>query len=217
MPRPDFSEFVVHFTKASNPWGLGVDRARVDGLNEIAQLNGYERLIAILENRVVRATNMPWTDRPCACFTECVWGSLLDHAQRYSPYGVGFHKEKLFAAGGGPAIYMRQDLFRIANQRGGWADEIWPFITPFVPEYSSDEHRREYWGGRVPCDYTHEREWRVPHDFAFDMGDVAFLTVATYEDEARMPRELKDAIGRSNILLMDNYSRVNTLWPWHHY
>lgn len=32
-----------------------------------------------------------------------------------------------------------------------------------------------------------------------------------------LPRELKDAIGRENILLMDNYSQVNALWPWHHY
>src|SRR5438093_12574523 len=112
---------------------------------------------------------------------------------------------------------MRQDLFRAARDHGGWSDDVWPFITPFVPEHASEEHRQTHWDGRPPCDYTHEREWRVPHDFAFELSDIEFLTVASYEDEARMPRELKDAIGRENILLMDNYSRVNTLWPWQHY
>jgi hypothetical protein len=195
-----------------------VERARVAGLDVIAQLSAYERLVRIVQEGVIRATNMPWTHRPCVCFTECVWGSLLDHAQRYSPYGVGFHKSVLFEAGGGPAIYMRQDLFRAGRDHGGWPDEVWPYITPFVPEYASEEHRQTHWAGRATaCDYTHEREWRVPHDFAFQVSDIEFLTVASYEDEARMPRELKDAIGRENILLMDNYSRVNTLWPWHHY
>ena len=167
----------------------------------------------ILEQGVIRATNMPWTNRPCVCFTECVWGSLLDHAQNYSSYGLGFHKETLFKAGGGPAFYMRQDLFQAAT----WPEEVFPFITPFVPEYAPVEHRDEYWSSRAPCDYTNEREWRIPHDFEFDLTEVEFITVARYEDEAQMPTHLKDAIGRANILLMDNYSRVNALWPWHHY
>src|SRR5581483_7250810 len=115
MPRPDFSEYVVHFTKSARPFGLARAGApRVPGLTEIGALSAYERLVAMLQQGVIRATNMPWTDKPCVCFTECVWGSLLDHALRYSHYGIGFHKKALFAAGGGPAIYMRQDLFRAA-------------------------------------------------------------------------------------------------------
>jgi hypothetical protein len=217
MPRPDFSEYVVHFTKGGRPLGLGRGGPRVPGLAEIAELGASQRLIQMLEAGTIRATNMPWTDKPCVCFTECVWGSLLDHAHRYSSYGIGFHKQTLFAAGGGPAIYFRQDLFRASLDHGGFPDEVWPFITPFVPEYASEEHRRTQWANRAPCDFTYEREWRVPHDFAFNLSDVAFLTVASYEDEARMPTALKDAIGRQNILLMDNYSRINQIWPWHHY
>jgi len=63
-----------------------------------------------------------------------------------------------------------------------------------VPEYSSDEHRRLYWGGRDPCDFAHEREWRVPQDFSFQLADVAFLTVASYEDEAARPPDESAAI-----------------------
>jgi hypothetical protein len=174
LPRPDFSEYVVHFTKSAPPFGLARrDTPRVHGLAEIAPLSAYDRLVAMLEQETIKATNMPWTDKPCVCFTECVWGSLLDHAERYSTFGIGFHKKTLFEAGGGPAIYMRQDLFRAAAARG-IPDEVWPFITPFVPEYSTEAHRREHWDGRTPCDYTHEREWRVPHDFTFQLSDVEF-------------------------------------------
>jgi hypothetical protein len=218
MPRPDFSDYVVHFTKKGPPLGLGVAKKPVDELKEIAALSAYDRLQAILEAGVVRATNMPHTDRPCVCFTECVWGSLLDHAERYSCYGIGFHKRLLFEQGGGPVFYMRQDLYEAQREAGGFDDAVWPFVTPFVPTYAPDDHVEKYRAGRGPIDYSHEREWRVPGDFAFERAkDVSFVIVDTYLDEARLPRELKDAIGRENIILMDNYRKVNALWPWHHY
>ena len=47
--------------------------------------------------------------------------------------------------------------------------------------------------------------------------EKSFVIVDTYADEARMPTEIKDAVGRENIILMDNYRKVNELWPWHHY
>lgn len=104
MPRPDFSDYVVHFTKSGPPLGMGSSKPRVRGLDEIAPLTAFERLRDILATRTIRATNMPHTDAPCVCFTECVWGSLLDHAERYSCYGIGFRKEALFRSEGGPVF-----------------------------------------------------------------------------------------------------------------
>jgi hypothetical protein len=213
MPRPDFSDYVVHFTKKGPPLGLGVRKKTVDGLKAIAELSAYERLLDILEQRVIRATNMPHTHVPCVCFTECVWGSLLDHAERYSCYGVGFHKRLLFKVGGGPVFYMRQDLYAEQDKNSGFAKAVWPFVTPFVPEYAPDDHLEEYRAGKGAIDYSHEREWRVSSDLAFSPSDVSFIIVDTYLDEARMPKEIKDAVGRENIILMDNYRKVNELWP----
>ena len=31
------------------------------------------------------------------------------------------------------------------------------------------------------------------------------------------PRLIAGEVGRENIILMDNYRKVNQLWPWHHY
>ena len=36
-----------------------------------------------------------------------------------------------------------------------------------------------------------------------------------YHDMATFPRDLKDIIGRDKFILMDNYERIETLWPVH--
>jgi hypothetical protein len=59
MPRPDFANYVVHFAKSTPPLGFGVNKPTVEGLERIAELSAYERLIAMLESRTLRATNMP--------------------------------------------------------------------------------------------------------------------------------------------------------------
>jgi hypothetical protein len=64
-------------------------------------------------------------------------------------------------------------------------------------------------------DYAHEREWRVPHDFKFKPQDVQFIILDTYEDMAKFPKELKDAIGREKFVLMDMYRKIEELWPTH--
>jgi hypothetical protein len=69
-------------------------------------------------------------------------------------------------------------------------------------------------GGKT-VDYTHEREWRVPHDFTFDYNQVEFVILDTYNDMAQFPQEMKDAVGRDKFLLMQNYRTIERLWPTH--
>lgn len=219
MPRPDFSDYVAHFTKSALPFGVK-DNPEHETLRRVPT-TAYERLVSILEKQAVWATPMPWTNAQAVAFTECPWGSLLRHAAQYSPYGVGFTKPHLFAAGGGPAIYLRQDM--LASQRGHLAGRgippfhyhIWTFVTPFVPDYAPQSHRDEYWNGRTPIDFTHEREWRVSHDFTFRYDQVQFVILDTYEDMARFPTALKDEIGRDRFLIMDVYRKIEEFWPIH--
>lgn len=65
------------------------------------------------------------------------------------------------------------------------------------------------------CDYTHEREWRVPHDLPFEYSDIAFIVLEDYEAMAKFPKELKDEIGREKFVLLDNYKKIEELWPVH--
>ena len=218
MQRPDFSDYVVHFTKDAPPI---VEEQDEPGAADLAALSAKERLFSILHSGQIIATRMPWTNRPAVCFTECTWGSLLFHAERYSRFGVGFHKGFLFAAGGGPAIYLPPGLME--HQRAlvppgtlAFHPQLFAFMTPFVPPYAPHEYRERFWQGKRPIDFSHEREWRVPHTLAFALDRVAFVIVDRYEDMAQAPRPLKDAIGRDNWLIMANYERIEHFWPLHY-
>ncbi len=218
MQRPDFSEYVVHFTKDAAPI---VGEQDEPDASQIAALTAKDRLISILESGEILATRMPWTNRPAVCFTECTWGSLLFHADRYSRYGIGFHKAFLFAAGGGPAIYLPPGLMehQKAHVPAGTPalhPQVFAFVTPFVPFYAPAEYKDRFWADKPTVDYSHEREWRVPHTLVFGLRTVAFVIVDKYEDIATAPAALKDAIGRQNWLIMDNYERIEELWPLHY-
>ena len=220
MNRPDFSEFVAHFTKDAEPFG------RKDNPNEpgvkAAQGTAKEKLFGILGSKRIYATPMPWTGRKAVAFTECPWWSLIDHAKRYSPYGLGFTKPHLYAAGGGPAIYLRPDLHEKQQEFAhkdndairGFHAHLYSFVTPFAPPYAPEEVRKKSLGGKA-IDYSHEREWRVPHDFTFDLNQVQFVIVRDYKDVAEFPKEFKDAIGRDKFIMMDIHKQIERLWPTH--
>jgi len=164
---------------------------------------------------------MPWTSRQAVCFTECTWVSLLDHSKRYSPFGVGFSKAFLFATGGGPAIYLRPDFLdwqrEHSNPKQAFCDQLWSFVTPFAPAYAPPAKKKlaSWQKFAKGLDFSHEREWRVPHTLSFEYPDVAFVIVNTYEDMAKMPKTLKDEIGRDRFLIMDIYRQIEKLWPTH--
>lgn len=188
--RPDQSNYLAHFTKGESALG---------------------NLISILNDGAIRASELPWTGKPAVCFTECPWSSLLGHADNYSPYAVGFSKPHVFAAGGGPAYYVRADHFK----KQVWADHVHAFVTPFWPGYRPPSLKgADYLGGKN-IDYAHEREWRVPHNFSFSLETVQFVILDSYQDMAQFPKDLKDQIGREKFILMDNYRKIEELWPTH--
>lgn len=221
MVRPDFSRFVAHFTKSSLPCVTD----GIDGDSPPAEITGtaYDKLVNILRSRKILATPMPWTKRRAVALTECPWWSLIDHAKRYSPYGLGFTKDHVFAAGGGPAIYLRPDLHEkqsefVHEKQPAWKgfhSHLYAFVTPFVPPYAPAAFLDDHWHGKNPVDYSHEREWRVPHEFSFELGQVQFVVVKSYKDMAEFPKDLKDGIGRDRFVIMDVYHQIEKLWPTH--
>jgi len=188
--RPDHTRFVAHFTKGAD---------------------AFDKLVSILNDQVINAGALPWTNLPAVCLTECPWWSLLDHASHYSPYGIGFTKAHVFSAGGGPALYVRPDHFNKQN----WDNDIKALTTPFWPIYRPDALKTDDFLDGKTIDYSHEREWRVPHKFLFDRKRVPFVILDTYDDMARFPGNLKDDIGRENFILMDMYRKIEQLWPTH--
>ena len=207
--RPDFSNYLVHFTSNGQPKG-GIED---NPISDIVHLNAFERLQQILQDKKIRASKMPWKGANAVCFTECPWSSLLAHTENYSPYGIGFSKKSVFAKNGAPAIYLRPNHFE-EQKENGFTMHLRPFLTPFSPSYRPYKMKEKY--KKIgDCDYTHEREWRVPHDYPFDYKHIEFIILNSYQDMASFPKELKDAIGREKFILMDNYRLVEKLWPVH--
>lgn len=205
MTRPDFSNYLAHFTSNGELKG--------DSDNPLKNMSAYDRLISILDSHTIRSSKMPWTGVKAVCFTECPWPSLMSHTKNYSPYGIGFTKQYIFARHGAPAIYMRSDHFSRQIKKG-FDEQTMPLITPFSPSYRPPYMKKAKYD-KGDCDYSHEREWRVPHDLNFKYSQVQFVILDTYEDMAKFPAKLKDAIGVDKFLLMDNYRTIERLWPIH--
>ncbi len=206
--RPDLSDYLAHFTTDRPP--VASQDADNPGA-KYSSMSAQNRLGSILTGGKIVACNLPWKLGRAACFTECPWTSLLDHARRYSPFAVAFAKARVFAAGGGPVYYVRADHW----QKQEWHPHVRTFVTPFSPAYRPSKLKaKKYLDGKT-VDFSHEREWRVPHDFTFKLSQVAFVILNTYEDMAKFPKPLKDKIGRDKFLIMDVYRTIENLWPVH--
>ena len=207
MNRPDFSDYLAHFTTNRAP----ISKSAENPTAHVKNNSAFERLVSILNSKSILASRLPWNNREAVCLTECPWGSLLDHAKRYSPFGIGFNKAFIFATGGGPAYYVRADHYQEQN----WDEKIHTFVTPFWPPYRPRKLRENGVLGNKDIDYSHEREWRVPHSLTFEYSHVEFIVLDTYDDMAKFPKSLKDIIGREKFLLMENYRQIERLWPVH--
>ena len=206
--RPDFSDYLAHFTKDSEPFG---NKDPNNPTNAFSAMSALDRIKSMLNAGRISAGSLPWTGRHAVCFTECPWSSLLDHANQYSSYAIGFTKPRVFVAGGGPAYYVRADHW----EKQDWDPHLKTFVTPFWPKYRSPALKDKKYLNGTSVDYSHEREWRVPHDFTFELNQVEFVILPSYKEMAEFPSELKDAIGREKFLLMDVYRNVERLWPVH--
>lgn len=199
--KPDCSQYVTHFTKNGKCTG-----EHNDDFLKIEKMNAFDRFVNILIEKKIRASKMTWTGASAVCFTESPWTSLLSHTGRYSPYGIGFTKQRLYQDKGGPALYCRPDLFIDQKNKGGFASRVMPFLTPFsLSGHSSVGY----------CDYSHEREWRVPKDFCFEYSDIQFIVLNSQKDWDSIPIELKSVIDPSIVIFMDNYKLIEELWPVH--
>lgn len=208
MNRPDFSNYLAHFTTSGEPNVTDVEQNV--GL-QWKNMTAYEKLISILRGKTINATMMPWTHASAICFTECPWSSLLAHTQTYSPYGIGFHKAFIYSRHGGPVYYIRPDHFKQQIKKG--VDKyVWPLLTPFSPSYRPKHMKGSYF---PTVDFSQEREWRVPHDLPFEYDNIEFVILNDIQDFQNFPEDLKAQIGVDKFILMENYKNVERLWPVH--
>lgn len=206
MSRPDQSFYLAHFTKHGDRF---LDH-EVDNPT-IAQMSARQRLINILKNKEILSSKLNWVNKKAVCFTECPWGSLLRHADKYSSYGIGFTKRLIYSRGGNPVFYVNPNLFHGQE----WDNSVYPFLNPFVPQYATEKVKGQSpFNGRA-VDYTHEREWRVIQDFRFQYKNISFVILNSVKDLKVIPEEIITEIGYEKFIFMDTYRKIEELWPTH--
>ena len=208
---PDYSNELVHLTKSIGSYpGCGF----ACGFNPPD--NACDRLIQILNEHTIRASRTPQVQhiRPfpiSVCFSECIQASIHIHAARYSPYGLVFEKPYVFNNGGGPVWYISVDIMnyltRAPQQRQRWEadpEDQRPYIpqnyaaffAPIAPEGTVVRM-----GNNRHFDWSFEREWRIPHDFNFDLHYIERLYVQTDEERQEFYERFDIPIDRIVVLV----------------
>lgn len=190
--RSDLTSYLTHLTKP-------------EGDHDV---NGP--LISILSERRIRGSDSVFIygDKEAVCFQDAPPSGICqnvyfeeqyrktnpDAKRRYCAGGLMFQKRYVFSKGGRPVIYDRA-------------------------EDAMDYLRKDEWWRIVPLDlgkadkiidWTHEREWRVPNNFKFDLKEATvvlpdtqnyrrFVEQCTEELPHLLPM-LKGIIVMSNIL-----------------
>lgn len=204
------SDFVVHFTKPvpldeieqPDPPNIAQGTSLGELLEHVRRIReqdrtGYGRWIEILGSRVLMPGTRPLgaarriaelaESQRVVCFSEIPLDMLDRLVERRSLYGLGFTKEFIVQAGGGPLWYLDDEgeqagivRAQIDERVRAGVDPTDPFwkLTPFI------DNPGVYWGR--PYRFEWEREWRVVGELRFHQRDVAFLFLPEEEhDDAR--------------------------------
>lgn len=134
--------------------------------------NPFELLKNILSEKSLKASETGYYHSKfhtkSVCFADLTVRGLQRHSKNYSPFGLSFLKELVFEKGGGPALYIREDLLRSNN-------EIPDNLKPFINKININSF-----------DFHHEREWRVPNDFKFEYNEISIVYAPIkYQEELR--------------------------------
>jgi hypothetical protein len=191
--RKDISDKLVHFTSGESL--------------EIA----FQRLCKIISDRRILGTNEKIKGAyKCVCFSEAPLRSLPgglvnpDAYSRYSPFGIMFEKNWIFAKGGRPVIYQTDEEFSV------------------LPETIKWRHVRYEPNGERPIDFTWEREWRIQCDYLPIDPATAIIVIPKIEWAQRLEHEhdaAQDFIVRSYAEALDDDTEalgmlLREVFPW---
>jgi len=157
--RADLCTFLTHLTK--DGFVNGKAASAMDVLIEILRA---KKLVGGTGYVVGTTTAVCFQESPPLALAQNLYfedkaGVPVSQKARYTGLGVMFSKILVYQAGGRPVVY----------EETGKAKNMLP----------SDEHWRivklDYSNLSEIVDWTHEREWRVPREYEFDLKDVTVV------------------------------------------
>lgn len=185
---PDVSDHLIHFT-GRNGLRMGVG-------SEISLLSPADRLLRILvEGRIRGFATFGTSGAEIVALTESTQPTVRKVIAdgRYVPFGIGFSKQTVFEKNGGPVLYVRGDEWDDARETlpgplRARLVRFWPGAEADAGEELPDHLANE-------SQWLHEREWRVPGDFPFNWGEVAFLIVPNLDWQATHAQQIELSAG----------------------
>lgn len=138
--------------------------------------HAIEVLIKILRARVLTgsttASGFIVGNTPAVCFQEAPLYSICQNYQyeakdaeeykraaRYTAYGLMFQKDYIYNKGGRPVLYEDTELAKTILPEDQW----WRIV------------RLDLSNPESIIDWTHEREWRIPNNFEFDISKATII------------------------------------------
>ena len=192
--RVDLSSGVCHFSK------------------DKGKQNVLDVLFSILKENKLRGSSTSegfiHGNIPAVCFQDAPLTGLcqnlyyeqkyreVNHSSkiRYRATGIMFRKPYIYAKGGRPVIYDKPEDAKLYLSKENW----WRIVNYDL----SDKNNI--------IDWTHEREWRVPKEFIFDLKEATILLVheGQYKkfmdkckiDWPELPYEIKGFVLLNHIL-----------------
>lgn len=159
--RADITGRITHLTR----------EAVIDGTRQSA----VAVLVKILNEKCIKgsttASGFIVGDRPAVCFQSAPLSGLAENIRyeeaqqtkggriRYRGVGISFNKWVAFSSGARPVVYERTEVAKSMLP----PTEYWRIVDLDL--------------GNQTCavDWTHEREWRAPGDFTFDLRSTAVI------------------------------------------
>tara|TARA_Y100001933_G_scaffold196516_1_gene197057 strand:- start:36 stop:668 length:633 start_codon:yes stop_codon:yes gene_type:complete len=197
--RTDFTSGLVHLTKGNEI--EGVKHSSLDVLMKILK-----------EKTLIGSTTESGFiigDRRAVCFQEAPLYSIVQNIYyeqrlkinkkvpdyRYTGFGLRFQKEYVYKKGGRPVIYDKKDEAKEYLSE----NDYWRIVNFDL----SNDNRF--------IDWMHEREWRIPGNFEFNLSEVevlvhddkaykAFIKKCREYDEEDILLEIKSIITMPSIL-----------------
>lgn len=185
--RTDLSTKVIHLTKPQENDGK----------------DSFDVLFDILESGIIKgSTTKPGFiigRKPAACFQDAPVHSVAqnilyeihqserdnNYIKRYSNVGIAVPKDKVYQHGGRPVIYDKT----CEAKKYLPPDQYWRIVN-------FDLGNQE-----KIVDWSHEREWRVPNEFYFNISDI---TIILWAD-----RDVVKFINRCDDLNKNYYRKMN--------
>lgn len=172
--RSDITDYVIHLTK---------NRYTPTWPDRPGNKNAWHVFCEIIEDGYIRSSFAPVTKingkagntvrgpSPAICLTEQPLSSILEtnrnFGDRYSGFGIAYHKYAFFNAGGMPVIYGPESLLgrRLSSGEPGYQEDREIFTGGLPAEFQFLWVRYSPgMGDSYPADFTWEREWRIKCD-----------------------------------------------------